>query len=55
MRDLPQITLQAVLGYRRGLRVQYVYGTSLLRMLPLLYFWGCPQNFLSFAPHPGWR
>jgi len=21
-------------------------------MLPLLYFWGCPQNFLSFAPHP---
>lgn len=48
----PQIYRNIIRNCRRALQWQFVVGESLLRLLPLAYFWLKPDNFLFARTEP---
>ncbi|KAL7936776.1 trans-membrane golgi-localized RING-finger ubiquitin ligase [Trichoderma chlorosporum] len=49
---IPQIHRNIIRNCRRALKWQFVIGQSLLRLLPLAYFWLKPDNFLLTRTEP---
>ncbi|KAJ4856206.1 RING-H2 zinc finger domain-containing protein [Trichoderma breve] len=49
---IPQIYRNIIRNCRRALKWQFVIGQSLLRLLPLAYFWLKPDNFLLTRTEP---
>lgn len=49
---IPQIYRNVMRNCRRALRWQFVMGQSLLRLLPIAYFWIKPDNFLYARTEP---
>lgn len=49
---IPQIYRNVMRNCRRALRWQFVLGQSVLRLLPIAYFWIKPDNFLYARTEP---
>ena len=50
---LPQIAWSAWSNAKKPLAPEYVLGMSATRLLPLLYVFGCPSNFVRLKPQYG--
>lgn len=49
---VPQIVVTAYQDSRQPLRVFYLFGISISRMMLPLYLYGCPQNILRIPTSP---
>jgi len=49
---VPQIALDTWQGSRGGLSPAFIVGMSIVRLLPVLYLWGCPSSIFSGDIYP---